>query len=220
MSESKAESSALYVILPMIHELKSLGFANVRFYSYLRWTHTLAVVLYQEMPFKARTGEALVYPKLLWSEYDYDMTPKFKSVRGSDLNEWASSGLSVQSISKRFIEHYLRGQTPGIGCYAEEYYPWLESVMTVCPPQSFPVTEEPIPGGPYHFFRETIEFFGVDEAHRESTIRRPPGLNKMLEPQQEMLSDLAWKLERAKAREPSGFQKWNQKQKAANSRET
>ncbi|TYC55269.1 hypothetical protein ETQ85_14740 [Zoogloea oleivorans] len=215
MHQPKVEKSALYMILPMIRELKSLGFANVRFYSYLRWVQTLMVVLYQEMPFKARTGEALVYPNLFRCEYGFDMAPKFISEREPDLNEWAGSGLSVQEIAAKFSELYLCDQQPGEGCYSEEYYPWLDSVMDICPTQAFPVTEEPVPGGPYNF-GETIEFYGADEAHRESDIRRPPGLNKMLVPQQAMESAIAWDIARAKAREPSRFKMWNQKHTNSN----
>jgi hypothetical protein len=140
------------------------------------------------------------------------MAPKFKSEGGPDLNEWAESGLSIQDIAANFADHYLQDQLPGEGCYAEEYYPWLDSVMEVCPPQAFPVTEEPIPGGPYDF-GETIEFYGAEDVRQNSNILRPPGLSKMLEPEREMVSAIAWGNERAKAKEPSGFQKWNLRHK-------
>lgn len=205
MHQPKVERSALYLIMPMIQELKRLGFANVRFYSYIRWTHSLVVVLYQEMPFKAMTGQALVYPSLSWCEYGFDMAPKFKNKHDVGLNEWAESGMSVHEIATNFVADHLHDQIPGEGCYSNEYYPWLDSVIAACPDQSFPVTEEPIPGGPY-VSRKTIEFYRVDEAERDSSISKPPGLSKMIEP-------YMGKPPAIKVKELSGFQKWNQGRK-------
>lgn len=194
--------------MPMIQELKRLGYANVRFYSYQRWTHTLVLVLYQEMPFKARTGQALVYPRISWREYGLDMLPKAGSERTFILDEWAASAMSVREIAANFADQYLEGQSPDEGGYNVEYYDWLDLVMAACPPLAFPITEEPVPGGPYDF-GETIKFYGVEGVCCSSDIPRPPGLSGMLEPRQEMLSAIAWAHERAKAKEPSPFQKWN-----------
>lgn len=210
MHQAKVEKSALYLILPMILELKRLGFANVRFYSYMRWTLSLVVVLYQEMSFKARTGEALVYPRLFSCEYQADMAPKDREKCDSGLNLWSGNGMSVQEVAASFSEHYLKSQLPAAGCYSDEYYPWIESVIAACPPQAFPVTEEPIPGGPYAF-DGTIQFFGAKAALQRANIPRPPGLNKMLEPYGEMTSAIARDTVRTKAIEPNGFQKWCRK---------
>lgn len=194
----------------MIRELIEMGYENVRFYSYERINFKLVVVLYQEMPFKARTGQSLIYPdKLLTKIFRRDLTPKVFT----EIDEWAEQGISPYESASLFAAQYLSNDIPSLGCCSEEYFIWLNQIIELCPDGSFPITEEFIPGGACPPSDATT-FYGSEYLtpfHLEHPL--PPGLRGAIDPYTTFLSDIAERTRReeVKARGPSGFALFNQK---------
>jgi hypothetical protein len=165
-----------------------MGYRNIRFYSYRRWIGTLAVIICQELHFRARSGEAL-YQQVSNFELKRDLTFAYPC----DLaDSWGMEGIEFDEAALRFSRTYLRRVVAGFGAFDAEYTTWLNLAIEQCPAATLPQTEEPhdLPLG----VEASITLFpGLVMVHEEGGRGRlepqvkipvpvPPGLAGAIEP--------------------------------------
>lgn len=160
------------------------GYRNIRYFAYVRSNGNPVISLYQEMPHRTQDGFALVYPGRCYSrEFDKQFRPYWLSKE----DEWLSPDLDAEQAANRFLKTFLPDETFADGCFDVEFGDWLAHVLSVCPAGAIPITEEPVPGGPYGDGPEVTTFLtpiGDPDARvaKSITAPLPPGLRGQIEP--------------------------------------
>lgn len=176
---NNSASLLLHVLSVLFHR----GYRNLRYFAYIRANGNPVISLYQEMPFRTRDGFAMVYPGRRYSK-EFDKQLRLRGL--SEEDEWLSPDLDVEQAANRFLEIVLPGESFAEGCFDVEFGDWLANILSICPVGAIPITEEPIPGGPYEAPKVTKFFAPIGDPSariaQSLTAPLPPGLRGQIEP--------------------------------------
>lgn len=168
-------------LLRILHRLHNMGYRNLRFYAYTRWVGSLAIFIYQEMPYRTREGAALICPYLCAIEVGKDLRP----TENWGAIDWLDDGASERECAEHFVRRFLAAPPEASGAFDAEYTEWLTGALEKCPEALFPITEEPFPASDWP--RITMEFFPRQLARDISPdglkdYPLPPGLRGAIDP--------------------------------------
>ena len=126
-------------LLTVLRELHRQGYTGLRFYTYIRWTGTLAIIIYRELPVTALSGEAFY---ITVASFEVKDTLSFKHPDKRS-HGWGRGGITGEEASKAFSTVFLSHMEADRGAFDHEYFSWLDSAIKSCPIGLLPITEEP-----------------------------------------------------------------------------
>ena len=110
-------------------------------------------IFYHELPFRDRTDKAIYY-KCKIRAFHYK--PTLES--DNEIDHLLSNGLTINDIAASLSAKYLTEANKHDGLDTDEYSEWLDEIISICPTDSFPITEEPTPGGSYPPYNHVVYY--------------------------------------------------------------